>query len=462
MIVRVEELLKIRNLSFFTGDELLFYIPKWTLHKKEFVLLSGPTGSGKTTLAKWLSGQPPGYYRVVDAENDAYIRFREMHQPLYLLQDPYTIFNPYVSVGRHLDDVWQAQKAVSAFRSRDEILEFLRRVGLHPEPSFLRRKVHQISQGEAQRCALILSLIRPSGLLILDEVFSNVDFSTRLLMMDVLREWQERTDLTVMFISHDIEFTAPYVSASYTIEDRTMTKNVKLPMKLPETKPYLLSRSPLFEIRELQVFEPGSSRRKERKMLWSMARFYCFRGECLGLTGASGIGKTTFLLDLAGAWKNTTWKQLFVEGKESEPPFGGGGPDVRYLPQSVVSAFNPVRKIRKSVEEVRKAHGATRQELEWLMDAFGLDPVLADRYPEEVSGGEIQRFGVISVLLGRPDLILFDESFSAVDFAVREKIWAGIREYRERLGFSVIVVSHDRRWLQRNMDRVVVGKSTSG
>ena len=96
------------------------------------------------------------------------------------------------------------------------------------------------------------------------------------------------------------------------------------------------------------------------------------------------------------------------------------------------------------------------------MDAFGLDPVLADRYPEEVSGGEIQRFGVISVLLGRPDLILFDESFSAVDFAVREKIWAGIREYRERLGFSVIVVSHDRRWLQRNMDRVVVGKSTSG
>lgn len=457
----MEELLKIRDLSFFTGNELLFRIPEWTLHKGEFVLLSGPTGGGKTTLAKWLSGQLPDYCRTEGAGLEIYTHFRETHRPLYLLQDAYTIFNPYVSIGRHLGDVWQAQKEGSAFRSRDEILEFLRRSGLHPDPSFLRRKVHQISQGEAQRCALILSLIRPSGLLILDEVFSNVDFSARLLMMDILRDWQKRTGLTVLFISHDIEFASSYVSASYTIEDRIMTENVKQPIKMPETKPVLRPNAVLLEIRELQVFEPGFSRQKERKLLWSMARFYCLRGECLGFTGASGMGKTTFLLDLAGAWKNTTWEQLLIEGKESQPPFERGFPDVRYLPQSVVSAFNPVRKIRKSVEEIRKAHGASRQELDWLMDAFQLNPALANRYPEEVSGGEMQRFGVISVLLGRPDLILFDESFSAVDFAVREKIWEVIREYQARLGFSVIVVSHDERWLERNMDRVVVGRCVS-
>src|SRR5690625_2247040 len=98
-----------------------------------------------------------------------------------------------------------------------EVLEI---VGVERQTSFLRRKINQVSQGEAQRLALVLSLIRPSRFLILDEIFANVDKRYSESMMEMLSEWQLRVPMNILFISHDIPFFSPYVSFHYSVKDR--------------------------------------------------------------------------------------------------------------------------------------------------------------------------------------------------------------------------------------------------
>ena len=89
-----------------------------------------------------------------------------------------------------------------------------------------------------------------------------------------------------------------------------------------------------------------------------------------------------------------------------------------------------------------------------LLTAFGLTEQQLDSYPSMLSGGEIQRLGVISVMLGQPDLVMLDESFSSVDDVTRDSIWSVVKKLQSEKEFAVLVVSHDTQWLQVKMNRV--------
>lgn len=454
---------KIKNLRFFRGEEELLLIPEWSLCAGEMYLLSGPTGCGKSTFAKWLTGWNVAYAetnfdsgrvggRRFTDEKMFLSAFLEQCCPLYLLQDAYTVFNPYRSVGHHLRDIWKNQRKHSFFQSEEELLEFLRRAGLNPSASFLRRKAHQISQGEAQRIALIMSLIRPSQLLIADEIFSNVDRKFSRQMMEVLEEWQKRTGASVLFISHDTRFFTPYIREHFRIDSgelKTKKKTDTHPAEkniiaVPEKK------ENLFHIKNLLV--PAAGRQKGREILWSVDEFYCGEGECLGISGLSGIGKTTFLLGLMGE-RPLEWEKVYVRGVVQEADRFPLSFDIRYLLQSVVSGFNPLRTIRSSLKEIQKVRKTEHEELDGLISDFGLGEDLPDKFPDQVSGGEIQRFGVLSLLMGQPDLVLFDESFSSVDLRTRESIWKSVLRQQAKKGFALIVVSHDEEWLRSVTDR---------
>lgn len=460
--------IEIDQLSFSKGEEDLLSIPKWSIEGGEKYLLSGPTGGGKSTFAKWLAGWNPDYVKTsftrgkikgqFYSDEDSFLKdFDQKIRPLYLLQDAYTIFNPYQSVGRHFRDIWRHQKEASHFQNQEEIFQLLKNIGIDPSVSFLRRKINQVSQGEAQRLALILSMIRPSRLLILDEIFANVDKKFSESMMEVLTEWQHQVGASILFISHDIPFLTPHISTHYAIKNKRLTSlKISIPILSDRDKKSDPNKDYLFHIRQLKVFSPDNKKRKSEEVLWSMEEFYCRKGENVGLNGISGIGKSTFLLGLMGE-RQIRGSEFLIKGKKWNPgdesfrlPF-----DIRYLLQSVVSGFNPVKTIGTSLLEIRKARGVSQAEIEKIMDDFGLDDQLLQKYPEEVSGGEIQRFGVLSMLLGDPDLILFDESFSSVDSHTRNKIWKVVLQQQKDKNFAVIAVSHDVEWLESAMDRSI-------
>jgi osmoprotectant transport system ATP-binding protein len=170
------------------------------------------------------------------------------------------------------------------------------------------------------------------------------------------------------------------------------------------------------------------------------------RGQLVALTGASGCGKTT-LLKLINRLEETSGGSIVFEGED-------------------VASLDPVR-LRRRIGWVMQGDGlfphmTVRENVAviprllgdppgtWddrvveLLEMVGLEPAeFADRYPAELSGGQRQRVGFARALAGRPELILMDEPFSALDPITRDTLQQEFKALQARLGFSAVMVTHD-------------------
>lgn len=449
-------LVQVKSGQIIVNDQVLVSIPQWELERGKVYGVTGVTGSGKSTIGKWLAQVEPVYWKVSGRVQKPEVQSYETNDPsgespLYLLQDAYKIFNPYVSILTHFRDLWRSHAAFSALRNFEEVFEILTEVGVKNPEVLVRYRVHQISQGEAQRCAFVLGLIRSASLRIYDEVFSNVDLEASRKMLGFLHRFCKRTHTSVLVISHETELIRDYANELFAITDRQLHRMV-LPARAfaPETIPG--NFLPLLSMTAVRV--PGYGKRSGRKKwLSTLAAFDIGQGEVVGIHGVSGVGKTTFLKGLLGehplpreSCHITTWD-------------GGSttdlrGLDIRYLPQSVASSFNPAVPLRVSIREIQAVRKVSDEEVALLMAKFGLDPGFLDRFADELSGGEIQRMGIIATLLGSPDLLLLDESFSSLDYETRVSIWDVLRQEQKSYFFSLLVVSHDTSWLGQIANRV--------
>ena len=120
----------------------------------------------------------------------------------------------------------------------------------------------------------------------------------------------------------------------------------------------------------------------------------------------------------------------------------------------------PHRSAVDNVADIARLAGASKREareraLE-MLELVNLDPALAQRYPSELSGGQAQRVGVARGLVNRPDIIMMDEPFAAVDPVVRRKLQDEILDIRDRLHTTVLMVTHDIDEAFKMGDQVVV------
>lgn len=444
-------ILDLQHVQLTIGGDPLVTIRDWRIGRGKVYGLMGQTGSGKSTIGKWLANIEPVYWQVdlqPESESGSRNDSSSSHtnsSSLYLLQDAYQIFNPYVSIGRHFRDIWNHNRRNSRLRSFDEILEILRALGITDPHRIMKRKVGGVSQGEAQRLAFALSFIRPADLRIYDEVFSNVDMESSRRMLDFLLEYCERTGTSAVVISHEKALLREYMHENYEIRSGEVIPTA-LEARVRSLESGADSFPLLIHIRDLAVPDYGRGKRSKR-MLATLPELRIGRGECVGLHGRSGTGKTTLLRGLLGEHP-LTWSECRVERSLGEMGLELGDLDIRYLPQSVGSAFNPAYPLGTSIREIQSVRGISDQEVAELLASFGLKAGHMDRYPDELSGGEIQRMGIISVMLGTPDLVMLDESFSSVDEYTRDAIWSVLVDLQKQKGFAVLVVSHDVEWLE--------------
>src|SRR5690606_2280488 len=123
-----------KNVELSIDGKHLVDIPEWGINAGKVYGLSGETGSGKSTIGKWLGGIEPVYWEVRYTTDDPlqdavgpkptpdYLPMTD-NPSLYLLQDAYQIFNPYVTIIRHFRDIWQNCQDLSALSSFDEVLD---------------------------------------------------------------------------------------------------------------------------------------------------------------------------------------------------------------------------------------------------------------------------------------------------------------------------------------------------
>jgi peptide/nickel transport system ATP-binding protein len=195
------------------------------------------------------------------------------------------------------------------------------------------------------------------------------------------------------------------------------------------------------------------------------------RGKVMGLIGESGAGKSTIGLSPAGYGRGgvrLTSGEVLVNGQDilKQTPAELRklrGKAVCYVAQSAAAAFNPAQKLMEQVIETTLLHKlAKRPEAEAraveLFRQLGLpDPEhFGDRYPHQVSGGQLQRAMTAMALCPQPDLIIFDEPTTALDVTTQIDVLAAIKHAIKTTGVGALYITHDLAVVAQVADDIMV------
>ena len=156
------------------------------------------------------------------------------------------------------------------------------------------------------------------------------------------------------------------------------------------------------------------------------------RGERVALFAPSGYGKTTLALLLAG-YLQPTEGQILLDGRPL--PRKGVCP-VQLIYQHPEKAINPRWRLRQVLEE----SGQLRED---MLDAFGIERAWLDRFPRELSGGELQRFCVARALMSGADFLICDEISTMLDVITQAQIWEVVLAEAARRDMGLIAVTHN-------------------
>ena len=166
-------------------------------------------------------------------------------------------------------------------------------------------------------------------------------------------------------------------------------------------------------------------------------------GQCLALVAPSGYGKTTLAMLLAG-YLEPAKGEILLDGK---PLAKKGVCPVQLIYQHPEKAINPRWRLKRVLEE----SGEQRDD---VLDAFGIERAWLDRYPRELSGGELQRFCVARALASGAEFLICDEISIMLDVITQAQIWNVVLEEAKRRNMGIIAVTHNRHLAARIADRV--------
>ncbi|MCR5404054.1 MAG: dipeptide/oligopeptide/nickel ABC transporter ATP-binding protein [Butyrivibrio sp.] len=193
--------------------------------------------------------------------------------------------------------------------------------------------------------------------------------------------------------------------------------------------------------------------------------FELFPGECLGIIGESGSGKST-IAGLVTRLIDPTEGRIVLEGRDITTLRGKELRDIyktiQLVFQTPAESFDPRCSLGDGIGESLVNSGMRRseagREVERLLDECGLDKSFAGKYPFEVSGGQCQRAAIARALAIKPKVLVCDEATSSLDVTIQKDIMELLMELRKKKGndLSILFICHDIALVQQFCDRVLV------
>ena len=432
-----------------------------------------------------------------------------------IFQEPMTSLSPLHTIGDQVSEALFIHDRIGRREGLERTADMLRLVGF-PEPvNALDRYPFELSGGLRQRAMIAMALVCRPALLIADEPTTALDVTIQAQILKLIGDLQRELRMAVLMITHDLgvvanvadEIVVMYhgrVLERGTLEDifdnpghdylRALLGAVPrfgmaagerlVPLReISHHTGHLLAPGepgaadaggPLLEVRGLtKRFQP------RRGGLFAAAgtrpvlavddvSFHIDRGECLGLVGESGCGKTTLSKMVMGALRPDAGEVVFGEGSErtdlarlTERELLPYRRRIQFVFQDPFSSLNPRMTVFEIISEPLVIHDVGDRDyrsemVQELMALVGLDPRFLNRYPHSFSGGQRQRIGIARALALKPQMLLCDEPVSALDVSVQAQILNLLKDLQQELGLTYLFVSHNLAVVDYVSDRIAV------
>ncbi len=481
--------------------------------------LVGESGSGKSVSAMSLVGLLPRN-AVVAAESAVELSGRNLLRlpPAELravrggevgmvFQEPMTSLNPVLRVGDQVAEVLELHRRMSRAAASRRAVELLEEVRL-PEPALRARSYpHQLSGGQQQRAMIAMAIACEPRLLVADEPTTALDVTTQEQILRLLAELQARHRMSVLFITHDLGIVSeiadqvvvmqagevrekgpaaevlsrpahPYTRALLACRPRLDRRPERLPViedflrggpppPLVERRRPAGEPEPLLEVRELRKSFSLGEGLFGRRAIHAVkgVSFRLARGRTLGIVGESGSGKTTLGLTLLRLEAASGGEVLFRGREILKLPAKEFRPLRRRMQivfQDPYASLNPRLTAGQALLEPLRVHGLGGSDRERkdralaLLRRVGLPADAFHRYPHEFSGGQRQRVAIARCLTLEPELLVCDESVSALDVSVQAQVLNLLQELQDELGMTYVFISHDLAVVRHMSDEVLV------
>jgi peptide/nickel transport system ATP-binding protein len=427
-----------------------------------------------------------------------------------IFQEPMSSLNPVFSVGFQLSEVLRLHMGLSPGEARARGIALLGEVGI-PEPEkSIDKYPFQMSGGQQQRVMIAMAIACEPKLLIADEPTTALDVTIQKQILDLIRDLQRRHQMSVLFITHDLAvvgeiadfvvvmrngeireqgpakrvFEQPrdaYTQALLQCRPQLSRRAQRLPViddfmsghpvsyaDAPERPRGLTGSEPIvLEVEGLSksfYSREGLFGKREFKAVNNVS-FKLAKGKTLGLVGESGSGKTTVGLTLMRLHEATGGKAIF-DGKDilslSNKEFMEYKRRIQIIFQNPYASLNPRFTVGHIVTEPMLIHGIGNGEQDRTNMAFellhkvDLPEVSFYKYPHEFSGGQRQRIAIARCLTMKPDILICDESVSALDVSVQAQVLNLLQDLQDEFQMSYIFISHDLAVVKYISDQVMV------
>ena len=497
----------------------------FSFYENEILAIVGESGSGKSVTSKAIMGllsdknsHIKGHITFeqtsllsISPKEFAGLRGNDIAM---IFQEPMSALNPSLTCGFQVAEILLHHNKVAASQVKKEVLQLFEKVKLPRPQDIYTSYPHQISGGQMQRVIIAMAIACKPKILIADEPTTALDVTVQKEILQLLKDLQKQTGMSVLFISHDLALVcelADRVVVMYkgSIIEKGSVKEIFEAPKMPYTKALLASR-PTLDVRYKILptiasiadnsFAPKSissqQRAKKHQKIYTkipllrvenIAKSYfskvgvfgqtkeikavngvsfdVFEGETLGLVGESGCGKSTLgkvILQLEKATKGA----IFYKGKEitslKNKDLRSLRKDIQLIFQDPYSSLNPRKIIGEAIMEPMGVHniGASKKQRKEkamkLLSRVGLETSYFHRYPHQLSGGQRQRVGIARTIAMEPKLVICDESVSALDISVQAQVLNLLNELKEDFGFTYIFISHDLAVVKYMADQLLV------
>lgn len=435
-----------------------------------------------------------------------------------IFQEPMSSLNPVFTVGAQIAEVMRIHLGYGRKQAKQRTLELLKEVGISSPETKIDAYPSQLSGGQQQRVMIAMAIACEPKLLIADEPTTALDVTIQKQILDLLESLRKRRQMSMLFITHDLALVSEIadeviVMRQGEIREQGLAKDVLKSPKDAYTKALLLCRPSLANrpyrlpviqnylkqkdgetIENVTLSEVNMAERQRgldgseeiildvqdlKKSFFSRkgffgkdefqavkgASFQLAKGKTLGLVGESGSGKTTIGLLLMRLQEATGGKALF-QGKDilamSEKEFAQYQRKIQIIFQNPYASLNPRFTVGQILMEPMQVHkiGANNVERKQmaldLLEKVNLPAQAFYRYPHEFSGGQRQRIAISRCLTLKPEILICDESVSALDVSVQAQVLNLLQDLQDEFGLSYIFISHDLAVVKYISDQVMV------